>query len=229
MLSIIIPTYNEMQHGYLHVILPSLDNIPNTEVICVDSGSRDGTQEFIRQAGFPLYMTDGMTRAHRMNVGVEKATGDTLLLYHPRILIDKAGIDVLVENAPKSWGGFKHRFTLPRKLYKFISWYSNNIRVLKKNLVYLDHGIFMSRELACKAFPIPEEPIFEDTLLSRLLAKDGPATLINHTAHVSPIRFEENGPFKQFLTNQMMKLLFGLGIDLNKLNNWYERGMRLNG
>ncbi len=229
MLSIIIPTYNEIEFGYLSQILPDILDLPETEILCVDSGSDDGTREFIASMNLPIYDSSSLNRAGRINKGIELASGSTVLLYHPRILIDINGIKDLIDNPPESWGGFLHKFTKQQKLLNFISWYSNNIRVLQKDIVYLDHGIFMKNSLAKKVFPIPDEPIFEDTILSRRLAKLTKATLNNHIALVSPIRFEKNGPIKQFLSNQVLKCLFALGVSPTKLNNWYERGLNLNG
>jgi len=229
MLSIIIPTYNEIKHGYLTKIIPDLINLPDTEIICVDSGSNDGTREYITSMNIAIYDSKSMTRANRMNIGIANATGSTVLLYHPRILIDINGIKDIIKNPPATWGGFFHKFTSPQKLLKFISWYSNKVRLLKKSIVYLDHGIYINKKLADKVFPIPDEPIFEDTILSRRLASHKKPTLNKHIAWVSPVRFEKNGPLKQFLSNQVLKGLFALGVSPTKLNNWYERDLHLNG
>lgn len=229
MLSIIIPTYNEIEHGYLAEILPSISNLPNTEIICVDSGSDDGTLELTQSVNATIHPTTSTTRAGRMNAGVDVAKGNTLLFYHPRILIQAAGIAELAQTNEITWGGFLHKFTPPGKLYKFISWYSNNVRFKKKHIVYLDHGIFVDRTLAEKVFPIPDEPIFEDTILSLRLKEHATPKLLEHTALVSPVRFETRGPFRQFLGNQVLKLLFSLGVKPTTLNNWYEGKLRLNG
>jgi glycosyltransferase involved in cell wall biosynthesis len=229
MLSIIIPTFNEIEHGYLAKILPSINNLPNTEIICVDSGSNDGTLELIKSANVTLHTASSTTRAGRMNAGVDVAKGDTILFYHPRILIQTDGIKTLAEKSDAHWGGFLHQFTANGKLYNFISWYSNNVRFKKKHIVYLDHGIFVETRLAKKVFPIPDEPIFEDTILSLRLKKHAAPTMIEHTALVSPVRFETRGPIRQFLGNQLLKALFSLGVKPITLNNWYEGKLRLNG
>ena len=229
MLSIIVPTYNEMAHGDLQAILASLADIPDTEILCVDSGSTDDTLDCINTHNTRLIQINETSRAARLNAGVANAQGDVILLYHPRILIAQHGIEALQQEPSITWGGFTHQFTHWHPLLRFISWYSNHVRFKRKHIVYLDHGIFFHKRLGEQVFPISDEPIFEDTELSWRLSALTPPRRLQHTALVSPIRFLKNGPVRQFLGNQLLKLCFHLGVNPKRLNDWYERGLRLNG
>ena len=72
MLSIIIPTFNEMGNGYLNKILPMLNQIDGIEVIIVDGHSTDGTVEYINRFSFKLIQVETTSRGKRLNIGMQK-------------------------------------------------------------------------------------------------------------------------------------------------------------
>ena len=46
MISVILPTYNEIDSGYLSLIMSRLARLRQTEILVIDGGSTDGTVEF---------------------------------------------------------------------------------------------------------------------------------------------------------------------------------------
>lgn len=230
-LSVIIPTLNEVKYGYLDRILSGLKELSQTEVICVDGGSRDGTLEIIKNHGAKLILTDSNARARRLNQGFANSLGEVVLFHHPRSLIDTKGIRFLSENkAQVSWGGFLHSFDVFHPLLKFTSWYSNNVRPKYSQILYLDHCIFAQRSLVEKLGPEPfsNVDIFEDTVFSRKLAQFCKPQILPFTSKTSAVRFVSNGVFRQALLNQIMKLGFHLELDTRFLNKIYEKGLGLN-
>jgi hypothetical protein len=152
------------------------------------------------------------TRAARIQKGVQAATGNKILIVHPRNLLNILMIEYLKETENvASWGGFTHRFDKDHFFLNYISWYSNNIRVKRKSLVYLDHCVFLHSSLK-KYVKIPSIPIFEDTVLSEQLRKEKKAELIDIETITSAVRFEKSGIYKQYVKNQIMKLGYALGI-----------------
>lgn len=83
-LSIIIPAYNEASRiGYL--ISHVLDEAPLVkEVLGIDGLSEDETQIVAHQSGAKVIRAKKRNRAHQMNLGAKKASGDVLHFIHSR-------------------------------------------------------------------------------------------------------------------------------------------------
>lgn len=208
MLSVVIPTNNETENSFFIRTLESLSQFKEIEVICVDK-------------------SEASTRAERLNIGFQRATGSMILFHHPRSFLAPAGIQFLIENKDKKfWGGFTHKFDVSHPLLKFTSWYSNRIRGRSQGVVYLDHCIFFHRSLWTS--PIPTIEIFEDTLLSQIFNRQLPIIILPFVSETSAIRFTKNGMWLQSFMNQILKIGFHLGVSHDKMNRIYERGLNLN-
>lgn len=208
MLSVVIPTNNETDNPFFMRTLQSLSQFNQIEVICIDK-------------------SDAPSRAERLNIGFQRATGSMILFHHPRSYLDPQGIQFLLENKNKKfWGGFTHKFDVNHPLLKFTSWYSNRIRGQRQGVIYLDHCIFFHRSLWLG--PLPSIEIFEDTILSQNLNRQLPIVILPFVSETAAIRFTKNGIWWQSFMNQILKLGFHLGISHDKMNRIYERGLNLN-
>lgn len=207
-------------------LFKKLKENPYFEFIFVDGGSQDKTDETCIEAGFKTISLPGSNRAERLKKGHMASSGDFILFHHPRSTIDPTGWKELQE-LKVSWGGFTHKFDQEDFFYRFTSWYSNQIRLKLKNIVYLDHCLFFHKSLM-----LPEDinpvPIFEDTLISYHLRKKSPPILLKGVSKTSSIRFEKNGFLKQALINQKAKIDFYLKKKLFVINTNYEKGLELN-
>ena len=231
MISIILPTFNEIDSGYLGPIMSRLARLDRAEVLAVDGGSTDGTVEFIARHGVKVLNLPGSSRAARLNLGIEQSQGEMLLLHHPRSLIEPDGIEAartLYSADQLTWGGFTHQFDSDHPLLRFTSWYSNRIRCDWSGIVYLDHCVFLSRAIKKVGIKIPDVDIFEDTELSKLLLMFGRPVRLPAEARTSAIRFKRNGLWRQALLNQLMKIAYHLHMPPDRLNRLYERGLHLN-
>ena len=231
MLTIVIPTCNEVHLGILQKALSQLVKLPSIEIICVDQNSQDGTQDIIKSIPAKLIVTDADTRAERMNIGIKHATGDIILLHHPRSFLDIEGIRCLEQLRNEvAWGGLTHIFDQNEHLlFKLTSWYSNKIRFDKKGIVYLDHCIFFRKNLLeTDPTPVPELEIFEDTAFSLKLRKIAPPHRLLHLSTTSAYRFKKNGIIKQLLLNQMLKIGYYFNISTKSMNRIYEKALNLN-
>ena len=235
-LSIVLPTFNEMKSGILPKILSALENLESFELILVDRKSEDSTVQFIKEHSFfradpsrlKVIITASNERGRRLMEGFQISAGRIILLHHPRSFLTKEGLAELLERKENIfWGGFTHQFDLQSTLLLFTSWYSNYIRGDLKNIFYLDHCIFATRNLLLQT-GIPDAAIFEDTILSKKLSRFVKPIRFRSASTTSSIRFQKNGFLYQSLLNQIMKLGYYAGIPYSKLNYFYEKSLELN-
>jgi glycosyltransferase involved in cell wall biosynthesis len=234
--SIIIPVFNESQNPYFEKGLKNLTQLPELEIICVDKGSDDGTVELINKYPHIKYIhTPGPSRSIRMQEGVKQAKHERILLHHPRSIIDTEVFAYLKRKVSEeiSWAGLTHQFDWKRPLLSFTSWYSNHVRLKIRGIIYLDHCLYFRRDRLKEPLEIfPSVDIFEDTLISlKLREKMGTPYLLPYRSLTSSIRFKKNGPWKQAIMNQYLKVIFALrprNSDHQKLNRLYEDGLDLN-
>jgi len=231
-ISIIIPTFNEIKHGYINKILDELCNIKGIEIIIVDGGSTDGTSQLAKSRADRYFLIKNSNRAQRMNYGFSMSKADLIVFHHPRSFISKSAIDELKKfNAATGqdfWGGFTHRFDKNSLGLKFTSWYSNYIRRKISGIIYLDHCIFVTRNLIIKTRGFPKREIFEDTVFSNKLCRFIKPVLLKNYSITSSVRFKQNGFIVQALLNLVMKACFLCKMPDTKMNKIYEKGLNLN-
>lgn len=226
MFSVIIPTFNEIKNGYLESALKLLKG--KAEIIVVDSSSTDGTSELVKKYADKLISVTTQSRAERLNIGVAQAEGDIIILHHPRSILQASSFDELKDlDQDIKWGAFTHKFDTDHPLLRFTSWYSNKIRGDKSKIYYLDHCLFIRKEISSKVFPIPKMDIFEDTEICKRL-KDCKGKRLSSISTTSAIRFETNGVLWQCLTNLYLKLLYKFNSDHKRMNKLYEKNTKLN-
>jgi hypothetical protein len=228
MITVILSVFNEKQNDYLLRILNQFRDDDFFEVVCVDGGSTDGTLEYLRKQNVMVHTLPGSTRAARLTFGVTQARFPILLLQHPRSVISEGGLNFLKKQADQlHWAAFTHQFDYPHFFLKFISWYSNQVRVKKKAIVYLDHCMVLQKKYF-DVDAIPDIAIFEDTELSNAINKQCRPVLLPYHVTTSAVRFLDRGIYKQFMFNQCMKVLHYFNYNDRKLNRLYERHLNLN-
>lgn len=232
MLSVILPTNNELALEYLPRILDRICGVPGVDVICVDNASTDGTAQLLNKrstkTNLQIINLPGSNRAQRLNAGVRAAKTDRVLLHHPRSLLDVGALEALLAvDAAVAWGGFTHAFDRAHPLLAWTSHYSNRIRLDRSGIVYLDHCIFFDRRLLGDT-PVPELEIFEDTALSEALLAHGKPLRLPQLSVTSAVRYGKNGVWRQATMNQVLKVGYKCGIDHQRMNALYERGLGLN-
>ena len=232
MLSVILPTNNELGLVYLPRILDRVSAVASVELICVDNASTDGTEsllaDYAAKPNVQCVTLPDSNRAQRLNAGVRAANNDRVLLHHPRSLLDAGALEALMAvDVSVTWGGFTHSFDSAHDLLAWTSYYSNRIRMDRSGIVYLDHCIFFDRRLLGET-PVPELDIFEDTALSQALLAHGKPLRLPQLAVTSAVRYGKNGVWRQAAMNQVLKVGYKLGIDHQRMNAIYERGLRLN-
>jgi glycosyltransferase involved in cell wall biosynthesis len=231
MISIVVPTFNELGSGFLKPILESLSKLKDVEIIVVDGGSTDGTLKLLEGFSVRLFSLEKSTRAARLNKGIASSRGELILLHHPRSLVSAEAV-VSLQAAARGrqnyWGGFTHQFDMTHPLLRFTSWYSNKIRCDLRGIVYLDHCIFFDGSIRDRGFMVPDVEIFEDTEISKILRALSHPIRLAAPARTSAVRFRNNGLYRQSLMNQLLKLGYALKVPAKTMNRLYEKGLGLN-
>lgn len=235
-ISVVLPCFNEIRHGYLPRILDNLALQPGKkELLVIVSPSTDGTYDVICQhptvADLTVIKTDAANRAQRLTLGIEASRGDVVLLHHPATLLPADALTQvrqLMANDTITWGGFRHSFDVDHWLLKFTSWYSTTQRPRFSHVLYLDHCIFARRDALMKIGGVPDMDIFEDTALSNALSQFGPPSLAAGTIVTSARRFTERGIYKHAVLNQLLKLMYHAKLDPKKMNWLYEGKSQIN-
>ncbi len=220
--SIIIPALNEAQS--LGLILPRLVAQKGVdEVIVVDGGSNDDTEDLVSAVGAKYLATD-RGRALQMNAGAAAASGDILLFLHADtqlpdnalILIDKAMGDGAL------WGRFDLRLSghhwLLRIVERMINW-----RSCLSGIATGDQAIFLRREQFAAMGGYLEIPLMEDVDLSKRLRRLKWPVCIHQPLVTSSRRWEHHGILRTILLMWRIRLAYFLGSTPQALAEQYRR------
>ncbi len=239
MISIIVPVGTEDNIEQYQNILTSIkQQTPHQENVEYDIiwvGGHSTIKDWLLSQGEVHIEAPDLNRAARMNLGIKAAKNECIVLHHPRSILQEGALVELSSHISSLgekeiyWGCFTHKFKgTMTPLKRFTSWYSNHIRCDVNKVVYLDHCFYLSKQMYQKIELLPEEDIYEDTLLSYRLREVASPKRMSSISLTSDIRFKKKGFARQALLNQYTKILFYCGVPLPKINKIYERGLWLN-
>ncbi len=218
-ISIIIPALNEAE-GIADAVASARG--PGTaEVIVVDGGSTDATEERARAAGARVIVS-APGRGRQMNTGARRARGEILLFLHGDSRLP-AGFSSQVEavlSRPRTVAGaFRLAIDLPGLGAAWVA-AGANLRS-RLGLPYGDQALFMPRRVFFEAGGYDEVPILEDVFLVRKLRRLGRLRLAPGAVLTSGRRWQRLGVVRTTLVNQKVMIAWLLGVPLEELRAWY--------
>lgn len=215
MVSIIIPTYNEIDNiAKIEAVLADMQG--DFEVIFTDGYSTDGTFDKI---SYPK-IQETKTRALQMNAAAKYAHGDYLFFLHCDSIIGADAINQ-IENSGRVCGCFTLKFMPSSFIMKWGELFSN-IRVRMKHIAFGDQGIFIRRDLFNKIGGYREIPIMEDLALSEdLLASGHKIKQIDYPIITSTRRFESK-PIRVGIKMKKLQKMFRAGYPIEKIAEIYN-------
>jgi len=226
-LSIIIPVLNEAKG------LPSLLGhlVPlggrDIEVIVVDGGSEDGSQQAALCAGAQVICGE-RGRARQMNAGASAAKGDVLLFLHADTLLPRTAWQA-IEPAIRlgggtqgcAWGRFDVRIAGRPFMLRMVA-ILMNWRSRLSGIATGDQAMFMTRRAFESAGGFPDQPLMEDVELSkRLRALSRPICMADRVI-TSGRRWEEHGVWGTIWLMWRLRWLYWRGVPASELAELYR-------
>ncbi|MEW6218990.1 MAG: TIGR04283 family arsenosugar biosynthesis glycosyltransferase [Thermodesulfobacteriota bacterium] len=223
-ISVVIPALQE-EAMVAEAIGRALAGAPR-EVLVVDGGSRDATQERAAAAG-ALVLVSGPGRGRQMNAGARAAGGDILLFLHADTWLPSgyAGeVRRLLAQPGVAAGAFRLSIRDQGMGPAVMAW-GANLRSRLWGLPYGDQALFCRRDVFWAAGGYAEEPLLEDVLLVRSLARLGRIALARQAVATSARRWQARGLWANFLLNQAIMAGHALGVPKARLARWRRQGL----
>ncbi len=200
MLTVIIPTYNEEK--VLHSTLTSLLRQQGEyDIIVVDGGSTDRTQEIAQGIPGITVLTASKGRASQMNAGARHASlngtqpDDWLLFLHADTILPANSIqrlNTMKEDSSIQAGGFSHKFSGDDWRLRVVSWL-DNFRCRYSRIIYGDQALFVRQSLFQQLGGFPNQPILEDVAFCEQLLKHTSPILLDPPVITDSRKFVQMG------------------------------------
>lgn len=220
-ISIIIPTRNEAPNIAATVERAQIGSV--CEIIVVDCGSADGTQEIAQRHGAQVILSEP-GRARQMNAGAAVSQGETLLFLHADTLLPvdfATRIPAILRQDNVVAGAFSLAIDLPGPAARVVAMMAN-FRSRALHMPYGDQGLFLTRHDFYAVGGYPEEPILEDLLIVRRLRRRGHVNIARSPVMTSGRRWRELGIIRTTLINQAIILGYLAGVPTQRLQSWYR-------
>jgi len=192
---VIIPTFNEAEN--LEQVLRALLLSARDEVIVVDGGSGDGTQEIAKRGGARVLQGVCADRGQQMNLGAKEAQGELLFFLHGDTVVPDGALDLIDEvcaDGQVVGGGFLRQFDSDSIWLdwtcRLADWRSEHWGVFLG-----DQGIFVRREVFERLGGFDKNlTCCEDLHFSMKLKNEGAVVALRPAVLSSARRFERLGP-----------------------------------
>lgn len=222
-ISLVVPALNEAAGivGTLKSLQPLRER--GHEVIVVDGGSEDGTDELAEPLADLVIRAPG-GRARQMNAGAGAARGGILLFLHADTRLPEAAdreITAGLTRSGKGWGRFDVRLSGRHPLLRF----TGSLVSLRSRVTGTatgDQAIFVRRDWFDVAGGYPDIPLMEDLALSRTLLRRGRPLCLWSPVVTSSRRWEQNGIVRTILLMWRLRLAYYMGADPEDLARRYR-------
>ena len=224
MISVIIPALNE-EDNIGRCIDGILKEGCDCEIIVADGGSSDRTAEYAKRYPGILFIQSQRGRGIQMNMGASAASGDILLFLHADTMLEAgwaaAMLSVLEDNSI-SGGAFTLGIRSQLWKYRLVeAWVKLRCRLCL--LPYGDQAIFVRKSAFDIIGGYKSIPLMEDVDLIEKLKKLGSIVILNKKAITSERRWSKKGLIKTAALNQIIMLLYRIGVNPDRLARIYYR------
>ena len=229
-ISIIIPVYNEAETigSLLHYLVENTNAPHLAEILVVDGGSDDGTQQIVtdiaRSVPFSIELVPSQKgRAIQMNTGAEKASGSILYFLHADTFPPKGFDTVLMTHVEKGYqaGCFRMKFDSSHLLLRCTQWFTRfNFKLCRGG----DQSLFVTKETFQLLNGFDERYIvFEDCEFINRLYDHGHFTVIPDHVVTSARKYQKMGAWKLQYHFAVIHLKYWLGVRYDGLHDYYQK------
>ena len=222
-ISVIIPVLNE--EAVIGACLAQFCGVEDVELIVVDGGSTDDTQEVVKALGRAQWVQVGKAgRALQMNAGVERATGDVFLFLHADTFLPSDGL-MLIRDSLRVFGvvGGRFRLGLSEETigFRLVAFFST-LRSRYLGITYGDQGIYVRRETFNAVGGFPPLQLFEDSEFCARVARMGKFVMLNARVCSSTRRWRKWGFVRTVVEMWVLRLLYACSVSDVTLSRWYR-------
>ncbi|MXZ12153.1 MAG: glycosyltransferase [Gemmatimonadetes bacterium] len=222
-ISVIIPVLNE--EAVIGACLAQFCGVEDVELIVVDGGSTDDTQEVVEALGRAQWVQVGKAgRALQMNAGVERATGDVFLFLHADTFLPSDGL-MLIRDSLRVFGvvGGRFRLGLSEETigFRLVAFFST-LRSRYLGITYGDQGIYVRRETFNAVGGFPPLQLFEDSEFCARVARIGKFVMLNARVCSSTRRWRKWGFVRTVVEMWALRLLYACSVSDVTLSRWYR-------
>lgn len=224
--SVIIPVLHETNKiNSLIEHLHALEGSRNSEVIIVDGSPTKDTINAINDEKI-ISISSEKGRAKQMNAGASIARGEILIFLHADTKLPEDAFQKIrrvLEEGRYVGGAFYLRIDSDRVIFKLISHITSFLSRLTR-IPYGDQTIFIKKDYFNRIGRYGDIPVMEDAELMRKIKRERKKIcIIRDNVKTSPRRWEEKGIFYTILINQMIRILYFLGVSPDKLTKFFYR------
>lgn len=224
MISVVIPAMNE--EGHIATCIDALrSEACDCEIILADGGSTDRTAEVALSFRGVKVVKSEKGRGLQMNAGAAKASGDVILFLHADTLLERgwaAEILTVIKNASISGGAFTFAIRSSSWKYRLVeAWVTLRCRLC--SLPYGDQAIFARKSAFNLIGGYKNIPLMEDVDFISRLKELNPIVILDKKAITSERRWIQKGLVRTAAMNQLIMLLYKLGVSPEALFRLYYR------
>lgn len=222
MLSIIIPTYNEVENigaTIKNITAHAGDEI--YEIIIADGGSDDQTINMVMPLGCKVVQSK-KGRGNQLNAGVKAAQGQSLLFLHADTLLPKDfihHINLALKNE-YLWGRFDVRLSGKHFLFRIIE-KMISLRSRLTGIATGDQAIFVNKTLFNQVEGFRNIPLMEDIEITHRFKQISPPACLSEHVITSSRRWEKNGIIKTVILMWTLRFLYYIGVNPVTLQKLY--------
>jgi rSAM/selenodomain-associated transferase 2 len=217
----IVPVFNEAQ--LLPEKITYLKALNADELIFVDGGSTDGTQQLLEASGV-TWFTSLRGRAAQMNMGAGKSKSDILTFIHIDTEIHESNIltiKLAMKQSERVGGRFDVCLSGSHPAYRMIAWFMNMRSRLTK-ISTGDQALFVRRTVFEQMGGFADLPLMEDVEFSTRLKRQGSIACLRQRVTTSSRRWQQHGIIRTVLLMWKLRFLYWLGTPADKLAAMYR-------